>query len=202
MLGTLSLLPLLLSMLKVTRTVALSLTLAPAAWAGDTYVSYYWGKQSPERLMDILREPPPEFQSSYLNAATLSRVVASGNHSRLEFEGQLVRHHGLQDHKEINAVAVARWMSFPWDPWVNSRAAVGSGLSHAMETPNVEPRGEPDEGDSERTLHYLMVEKSAVIPGTERWSLFSRIHHRSGVFGLFGVEGGSNFVAGGVRYRF
>lgn len=175
----------------------------PAVWAeGPTYVSAYWAKHSPERLMDILQEPPPEFQSSFLNAVTVKRVIAAGSRSRLEMEGQVVRHHGLQSHKEFNAVAVARWTSFPWDRWLNSGVAIGSGLSYARREPEVEPRGDPETGDSKRLLHYLMLEKAVGVPGTERWSMFSRVHHRSGIFGLFGVDGGSNFVGGGVRYRF
>jgi hypothetical protein len=33
------------------------------------------------------------------------------------------------------------------------------------------------------------------------WSLVTRIHHRSGAWGLFG-HSGSNVLAAGIRYRF
>ncbi|WP_155890787.1 hypothetical protein [Desulfuromonas sp. TF] len=45
--------------------------------------------------------------------------------------------------------------------------------------------------------------KTLGLPRVPRWRLSARIHHRSGVFGLFdGVRGGSNFMGLGVTYRF
>lgn len=123
---------------------------------------------------------------------------------RWELEGQIVRHSGMQDHWETNAVVVARWMNFPWDHWLDTRFAFGEGLSYAWQVPELEPRGdEPGEGRSNRLLNYLLVELEFVVPGQPEWSAYTRIHHRSGVNGLFGgVQGGSNFVGLGVRYTF
>jgi hypothetical protein len=48
-----------------------------------------------------------------------------------------------------------------------------------------------------------MVELAFAPPSQPNWSVFLRVHHRSGVHGLFnGVSGGSNFLALGVRYGF
>jgi hypothetical protein len=97
---------------------------------------------------------------------------------------------------------VARWTRFPWDDVLDTSVAFGQGVSFASKVPEVEPRADRDE-ESRRLLNYLMVEVALAPPGDSRWSAVTRIHHRSGVFGLYGgVNGGSNFVGLGVRYRF
>jgi hypothetical protein len=54
-----------------------------------------------------------------------------------------------------------------------------------------------------RLLNYLMFELAVAVPQRPQWTLFARVHHRSGAFGLFdGVSGGSNVVGAGVRYSF
>ncbi|MCP1726187.1 hypothetical protein J2T60_000152 [Natronospira proteinivora] len=172
--------------------------------AGDWSVGAYWAKNSPDRLIDILRSLDPEMRASYLNALVLNRQWHEGDWLRWEWEAQLVRHHGMQNHWESNAVLVARWMHFPWDQWVDTRFALGQGLSYAVEVPPLEPRSDPEDGESARWLNYLLLELELAPPRPEaRWSSFIRVHHRSGVFGTFsGVEGGSNFIGLGLRYRF
>jgi hypothetical protein len=50
-------------------------------------------------------------------------------------------------------------------------------------------------------LNYLAFEVEAAV--SPQWSLVGRIHHRSGVFGLYdGVEEGSNAYLLGLRHRF
>ena len=169
----------------------------------ERYVSVYWAKNSPDRFLDILTGLSPEFRSSYLVALIGGAPVAQWRWIRFEFEGQGVLHTGMQDHLEINAVIIARWMNFPWDRWIDTRMAFGEGLSYAFQTPPLEPRSDPDEARSARLLNYLMVELEVVLPGHPRWSTFVRLHHRSGAGGFFfGVSGGSNFVGAGIRHTF
>jgi len=172
--------------------------------ADNGALSVYWAKNSPDRLVDIVRHLNPEMRASYLNTVALSRVWHESKRLRWEWELQVARHHGMQSHWESNAVLVARWMHFPWDQWLDTRFAFGQGLSYALEVPPLEPRSEPDEEESARLLNYLLLELEVVPPRAEaHWSGFIRLHHRSGVFGTFsGVEGGSNFIGLGVRYRF
>lgn len=179
------------------------LACSPAWGEGQWHVSAYSAKNTPDRIAEVFREMEAAPRRSYLDAVTLGRVFSQGRWVRWEWEGQLVKHRGLQDHWEANAVLVARWMYFPWDHWLDTRLAVGEGLSYASEVPPLEPRADSDEGDSSRLLNYLSVELEFVVPGTSRWSTYTRIHHRSGVAGIFGgVEGGSNFIGLGVRYTF
>ncbi|MEA5446274.1 hypothetical protein VCB98_10630 [Gammaproteobacteria bacterium AB-CW1] len=172
--------------------------------AADWSLAAYWAKNSPDRMIDILRGLNPEMRSSYLNAMALNYRFHQGRRIHWEVEAQLVRHHGMQDHWESNAVLVARWMDFPWDRWLDTRFAFGQGFSYAWEVPPLEPRSDPEDGESAQLLNYLLMELEFAPPAPDsQWSGMIRLHHRSGVFGTFsGVEGGSNFIGLGVRYRF
>lgn len=170
---------------------------------GKYFVSVYWAKNSPDRFMDILTRMSPEFRRSYIIALAGGCRLAQWRWIRFEVEAQGVLHWGMQDHLETNGVIIARWMDFPWDHWLDTRIAFGEGLSYAFRRPYLEPRKDPDAGDSKQFINYLMAEVEFVLPRLPQWSSFIRVHHRSGVFGLFGgVEGGSNFVGTGLRYSF
>jgi hypothetical protein len=187
----------------------LCLAMAPPAQAEmdapllePRHVSVYVAKNASDRFKDIVTDFSADFRSSYLGAVTYSTTLTEGRWIRWELEGQFVQHAGMQSHQELNGVLVARWMHFPWDNYVNTRFAFGEGISIASRVPPLEPRSDPDEEESTRVLNYLLVELEFAPPGDSRWSSFIRVHHRSGVYGLFGnVKGGSNFVGLGVRYR-
>jgi hypothetical protein len=168
-----------------------------------THLAVYVAQYSPQRLVDILSERP-QFGSSHLAAVAWSRSLSEAERSlRWEVEGQFVQHAGRQSHQEVNAVIVARWMRFPWDHRLDTRVAFGEGLSYASRTPAIEPRAQRPDEESVRLLNYLLLEIEVVVPRRERWSVFTRIHHRSGVAGIFGnVQGGSNFIGLGARYRY
>jgi hypothetical protein len=115
-------------------------------------------------------------------------------------EGQAVKHSGLQHHWEFNTLLVARWHLFPWNRHVDTSVAVGEGLSYATRTPFVEAK---DHDQTSHLLNYLLFEITAGLPRYPNWHLSGRIHHRSGVYGIFGgVHGASNFLGFGVRYTF
>lgn len=192
-------------------TVPLMSTTHPAAAsashrtaATERYIAFYSGRYSPERFKDILTGGVPELHSSHLVALAYGRALRQRARSQWDTEVQLVQHFGRQSHQEINALIVARWLRFPWDSWLDTRVAFGEGLSYATRVPPLEPRS-GGEGRSTRLLNYLMAEIEAMVPGQPNtgWSVFLRVHHRSGVFGIFdGVNGGANYVGLGVRYRF
>jgi len=49
----------------------------------------------------------------------------------------------------------------------------------------------------------LLLELTLSLPNTPRWNLIARLHHRSGVGGIFnGVNGGSNALGLGIKYKF
>jgi hypothetical protein len=143
------------------------------------------------------------FEDSYLTALAVTRKMASyGDKIDLELEGQVVKHFRGQEHWEFNGLGAARWLPFPWDQYLDTSFAMGAGLSLATEPPEVEEERRGD-GQTQEVLTYLMLELELALPAYQRWSCVTRIHHRSGAFGLFnGVTGASNAWGFGIKYRF
>ena len=143
-----------------------------------------------------------EFDTSYrLLAIALGKQIYQYNeHLVFELEGQAVQHLGDQTHAEWNGVFVARWLTFPWNHILPTTFAFGEGLSYATKTPNIE--GLHNEKVS-HFLNYLSIEFTFALPQTKRFHLLTRVHHRSGAYGLFNdVKGASNAVGVGLRYEF
>ena len=143
------------------------------------------------------------FEDSYLVALAIARRMASyENKIDLELEGQVVKHFEGQEHWEFNGLGIARWLPFPWDDYIDTSFAFGAGLSVATETPEVEEELRGD-GQTQEVLTYLLLELELGLPTYQNWSFVTRIHHRSGAFGLFnGVTGASNAWGIGIKYRF
>lgn len=159
----------------------------------------YVGQYSSNRFNQIVRFNA-DFESSWVAVAGVSReLMTLGPHLVIEGEGQLGQHWGQQSHQEINGLVAFRWTRFPWNETVPTSVAYASGLSFAFQRPNIEQRRDQE---AERLLKYLMVELEAGLPHRPDLSLFFRIHHRSGVFGILSDARGSNFVGFGIRNRF
>ena len=143
------------------------------------------------------------FEDSYLTALAVAKRMASYEDKiDLELEGQIVKHFRGQKHWEFNALGIGRWLLFPWDEYLNTNFAFGAGLSFATETPKVEEERRGDD-QTQEVLAYLLLELELGLPEYPNWSGVTRIHHRSGAFGLFnGVTGASNAWGVGIKYRF
>ncbi|QIT54282.1 hypothetical protein HC341_03040 [Aquisalimonas sp. 2447] len=183
------------------KLLLLALLLAPlsskaAATETPWSVTALAGQFDDSRFLDILAADGGETGPSYMGAAILGRHLGHGWDGVVwEGEAQLVRHWGKQSHWEKNAALVVYWTRFPWNHWLDTRISFAQGLSRATRRP-------PLEENTRRLLHYMHADISFSPPGNPRWSLVTRLHHRSGVFGLYGTEGGSNFLTAGLRYRF
>jgi hypothetical protein len=164
------------------------------AWAITILGSRYSGS----KLLDLPGKV--DFKDSYTAGFSLTYQFADwGPHMRWELEGQALKHFGEQEHVELVSSINVRWVTFPWNRYLHTSLAFGGGLSLATEVPVLERR-DPDNSDAAALLHYLMLEAAVGLPGS-RWSVVARVHHRSGIFGLFS-HSGSNLLAVGVRYRF
>jgi hypothetical protein len=148
-------------------------------------------------------------EDAYFVGAGLSRVVVPSfsiplpgtdfafHGNRIELEGQVLRHFGDQSHWEGTIALMFRTGQIPLFGGLSVNLAVGEGLSYASERPSLEgnPNLEPT-----RLLNYLAFEAEfshSSLPGVY---FVPRIHHRSGVFGLFADKGsGSNFIGAGIR---
>jgi hypothetical protein len=170
----------------------------PLRWYG--YI--YGGKMVDEHFveMPVMMFAPDTYDSS-LVVIGMGKELHHFKHITIEGEAQIAKHFGnLQDHYEFNALANVRWQTFPWDRHVDTSVALGAGLSYATEKPEVEII---DMGNTSNLLVHLSLEADFLIPGQKDWSIFTRVHHRSGAFGLVNnVDGGSNALALGVKKRF
>lgn len=188
-------------------TLALVLCLAaatacktPREQAITVYGGQYVDNSLPE---EIALAQPLHPKDAFLVAAAYSRVFAEpSRHLRWELEGNVAQWFGQQDHQELNGLVTLRWMTFPWDKYLNTTFGFGNGLSFATSEPKLEEQFHPETGTSQ-LLYYIAVEFSFAAPSAKHWSVITRVHHRSGVFGLFdGVDGGSNVITAGLRYAF
>lgn len=171
-------------------------------WYVSGYASQWIGGEGSTSLSGLFNFD--HLQSSYFYSISagkeLGRPFESYESLYIDVEGQAGFHTGEQEHNEYVGVFLARWESFPWDHELDTSFSVGEGLSWASEVPEREARGA--EG-SAKLLNYVVFDVSVSPWRKKRWEGFLRVHHRSGVFGLFSdVYGASNFIGLGVRRRF
>lgn len=150
----------------------LTLVSSPAAFAEKEWaVTVLGGQYSGSQLLK-LGGGTLDFKDSYTAGLSLSyQFVDWGPHMRWELEGQALKHVGEQEHVEFASSINVRWITFPWNRYLVTSV-----------------------------LHYLLIEAAVGLPNSN-WSLVARVHHRSGIFGLFS-HSGSNVLALGLRYRF
>ena len=176
-----------------------TLASAPAAGAEKTWaVTQLGGQYSGSRLLEL--GGSVDFKDSYTVGLSVShQFVDWGPHIRWELEGQMLKHVGEQEHVELASSTNARWITFPWNRHLETSLAFGGGLSVTSEVPVLEKR-DPENSQAATLLHYILLEAAVGRPGSS-WSLVGRVHHRSGIFGLFS-HSGSNVLEAGLRYRF
>jgi hypothetical protein len=156
------------------------------------------GQYSGSQLLEI--PVRLDLKDSHTFGVSVSKQFAEWTrYMRWEAEFQVLKHFGEQDNWELTGSVNLRWVVFPWNRFVETTAAFGEGLSWASEIPALE-KADPTNSENSQLLNYILLEITAAIPES-RWSLVTRIHHRSGVFGLFG-HSGSNVLEAGIRYRF
>lgn len=184
------------------------LLIASCQSEGDRFVSVYAGPYTDNSLPEeIALFKPLSFEDATLVAAAYSQVIAEPSDDyRWELEGNFVQWFGDQDHQEINGLLMFRWLTFPWDDYLDTSFGFGNGLSWATSVPDLEEFFHPDTGGTQ-LLYHIAVEFAFQLPiengvGERDWETFVRVHHRSGVFGTFDdVDGGSNVLALGLRWR-
>ena len=177
----------------------LTLASAPVAFAEKEWaLTLLGGQYSGSKLLELGGKV--DFKDSYTAGLAVSyQFVDWGPHIRWELEGQMLKHFGEQEHVELASSINARWITFPWNRSLETSVAFGGGLSVTSEVPVLEKR-DPDNSNAATLLHYLLIEAAVGLPKSN-WSLVGRVHHRSGIFGLFS-HSGSNVLSLGVRYRF
>ena len=173
--------------------------LAAGAVDKDNVFSLYGGRLTDSNWYESL-SGQADFIDSRLLAAALSRTFKRAGDLAwsLEWEGNVAKHSGIQDHWEFNALLSGRWHRFPWSRTVNTSVAFGAGPSYASEMPAAEVA---NHGDSEKLLIFWQLELTLGPPAAD-WAALIRLHHRSTGFGLMGDTGGANALTAGLRIYF
>lgn len=118
----------------------------------------------------------------------------------LELEASASQHFGYQQHSELTFAGVARWHAFVFNDTVLATASISQGLSWASSVPRSE---DARWAEATQVLSHNSYEFTLADPDRPGIELVFRLHHRSGVWGLFGdVEEGSNLALIGLKYRF
>jgi len=151
---------------------------------------------------------PKFYNVDILNLAVSREIHRFGKYASLEIEGEIGKYTthrtGYIWHPEpveFDGALDFRWRYFPWSEYVRTSLAIGDGISYVTERLLFEeytPEG------SRRTLDYVLCELSLGVPQLPHWDVVLRLHHRSGIFGVFPGDNkeGSNFICGGIKYSF
>ena len=119
------------------------------------------------------------------------------------YELVLVQHRGLQSNQELGGAYTLRTSELYLGP-LEVNFGAGTGLSYAFGTPNYEDGPMDDDPERRYRLQLLaLFELEWHLSSVENFSFVTRIHHRSGAYGLIAPPHvGSNFIAAGLRYQF
>ena len=182
----------------------LAILIVERSEADDGYFLSLYGGQVSDTQFNAIVRGILDYRDYYLVALALGKeITVYKDKVGIEIEGQVVKHIHGSEHWELNPLLTLRWLPFPWDDKLDTSFAWGNGLSYATEEPEFEIKESSHGERTSQVLYYFMTEWVFTPPKIPQWSVFSRIHHRSSVFGLIdGVMAGSNYVTFGVRYHF
>jgi len=188
---------------------------SPAApdYSENHFALSLYGGYLTTQVFSELYTGPNRLVNTTLFALSLSRELFSVGHVlgvsaleplKIEAEGIAVVHSGVwpenQSFSEFAGSLNLRWHRFPWNRHVLTTMGFGEGLSYASQKPSYEIE---INNKTANLLNYLMFDVTFAHPDLPELALLFRLHHRSGVFGLFDdVSGGSNFFVAGLKFRF
>jgi hypothetical protein len=166
---------------------------------GKWFVSFYAGVAARSNLSSLLFRYDANYTRQYVVLGTLGREIGSlGNALRLEWETGLGVHFGHQTFVDAHLYFVARWIWFPWNRFLPTTIAIGTGPSFASARPDLEN----EKGLAGHYKNGLMLELTLAPPDSPDWMFAARIHHRSSLFGLLHNGSPSDYVTIGLKHRF
>ncbi len=123
-----------------------------------------------------------------------------GDFFSIEVEGGISGRFGDESLGEAWAALYVRYDGMPWNDFVYTTFAASTGLSVLTEVSEFELSRE---GKATEMLHYFSPELTFADPDNKDLELVLRLHHRSGIFGIFdGISTGSTFIGLGIRMRY
>ena len=170
---------------------------------GKSYAVHFFGGQNfDEYFTDFFKGGGyGQYNDAYLAGAAASKRLATWNSLSIEIEGGVAQHFGAYDATELWGAVFVRFHAFPWNDYVYTTAAASTGLSYLFNVPEIEKR--KNGGRGSHLLHYFAPEITFAHPDHKDLELVFRLHHRSGVAGLFnGVRDSTNVPTVGFRFRY
>ena len=122
-------------------------------------------------------------------------------HILLELEGQLIKHSGKQHNFESTFAFIFRTPNVAIFNGLQANFGVGDGFSVAHSRPDYEKDGNGKHEDQVYLQNHIVIELEFSHHKQPSWAVVTRIHHRSGIYGLISPQKtGSNFLALGLRW--
>lgn len=178
----------------------------PAEWA----VAVMGGVLNEANFSGVIFTPwTSSFDDTQLLSATVSKRVHEfspasfiGPNWFVEWEVGAGQRFGNSTASEFWTALYFRYDKFPWPDKVYMTAGASIGLNYATSISDLEVKKSGNQTGS-NLLHYFAPEITVADPDNKDLEFVTRLHHRSGIFGLFnGVDGGSTFLTFGVRQHF
>jgi hypothetical protein len=152
------------------------------------------------------------FSESYVHSIIVSRhlltkdlfiprTLIGFSDAQIELEGTASLHRGNQNHQEATLGVMLRTPNFELGSFGNINFGWANGFSYAFSDPNYEygrnlVRGQ----DTVQFQYYMGLEAEYARLSWDRVSVFARLHHRSGIYGLISPsKTGSNILGAGIR---
>jgi hypothetical protein len=158
----------------------------------------YGGPASLESLIEIVKFDQPKTVPYYsLTGGYNYRFAELWGLLGVESEFTVAKYLERTKLFSVNGAFVLRWLQVPWGAKYGGGFSWGNGLSWSNGVPEVEWNFLPR---TNQLLWHIIIEFEKGL--SEHVSTMFRIHHRSGIFGIFGnVTGGSDFLCLGLKYR-
>jgi len=173
--------------------------------SADCLLTAAFGRYVETSMTDIFFDPKPvpwnwNYGDINFTSITFGRKLADYAHLiSLEPEVGAGKRFGDADEYEFWGALYMRWNPFLWDHIIDTSIAVSTGVSYATANNELE---EDRARSNASFLHYFSPEITLAPPGDSSISFVVRLHHRSGVGGLFGESGGFQYLMFGLRAHF
>jgi hypothetical protein len=170
-------------------------------WAdGKFWVNGWAGVIAEAELSSILFTADYSTGDVGVVGMSLGREFGSiGNSLRFEWETGASFHFGDETFATFHAYLIARWIYFPWNKWLMTTFAMGTGPSLATK----KSKYEKEDGEASYYKNGMMMEFTFNLPEQPDWLLQLRIQHRSSIFGVLPNAGTpSDYLTVGFKHRF
>jgi hypothetical protein len=170
-------------------------------------ITLFWGQNTDSDFLMILTMRIGKWSPYYIAGAGVNLELFNVNQSNakrlfsFEWGNRLVIHR--ENHKTIgegDSFLTIRYHHFPWSSYVLTTVAFGEGVSAA--TNPLPSEKFTDDRVHRNVLNYMLFEMTLGLASIPDWQIAFGIHHRSGIYGLYGVDGGSNYLYAGITKWF